>query len=391
MEFMVPEHIFDAICKGMVISCEVVSKKKSEDGFIIESDGIIFSNDGITEDATLTDVETVTVASPVKEERAIEEVGVVSAEPEDGLIDLSGAAPESELQSPKSESDQAKPKLSFGKRGPQFAGMEDPDSQIPDEPEENVNLERRIISSTKELVEFLNGIDPSDPKYAEPEEPVDRDTAVQMDAQLSGGIGADIYIKNVSSGQLVLSDIDVRIRYGDVHNMSRVSPIKLKNSSDLFEAINCKLIEFVNPEEAKKINLSNSKRLAKKEAEINGIEVYDSADDVLDEIEDSYDDHDERFAEHDFRRGITSKSTSRRRRQSRNYYDEHDDYIDDLVDASVNQVPGRLQNVTPYDILKDMSNSAAGESLGEYGFAEQSRPTAGRTNSSGRRAISRRD
>jgi hypothetical protein len=287
-------------------------------------------------------------------------------------------------------------KPSFGERGPQLIGM-DPELEleVPDASEEE-KLEMptsplvKGISSVEEFYKFLEGVNEDDPAANAPQRPVSRAEAVAMEHEGALTAGPQMYIVNTSGGQLVLSDIDIRMRYGDSYNLSRVPAARLKRSSDLFEAIQNNLVKFVTPEEAIKSSRNTERRLMRMEQDIGGVEVYDNTDDIYDDIEfggpdPDYDDRPRRRVSgrsrsrhpddpmprfdvepqvrqarempesRSFRRGIKSRS-----RHPGGYDDYYDDYDEGYDDPSVGRLrrasvrpPRRFRDMGDVDVLRD--------------------------------------
>ena len=291
------------------------------------------------------------------------------------------------------------PKPSFGERGPQLIGM-DPEEKprveegaVDEKPEQAGAFQSQGICSVEEFYKFLEGVDENDPAAQVSQRPLGRSEAVAMEKEGMLRAGPQMFIANMSGGQLVLPDIDVRMRFGDSYNLARIPSAKLKRSSDLFEAIQKGLVKFVTSQEASDRLKKTERRLLRMEQDIGGVEVYDHADDVYDDIGfgepgDEYD-YDDRPRRHEssksrsrhpddpmprfdveprvrkaqelpesreFRRGIRSRS--RRGRYSDDYYDDYDDGYGDpnvgrLRRASVNRAPRRFREMGDMDVLHD--------------------------------------
>jgi hypothetical protein len=147
---------------------------------------------------------------------------------------------------------------------------------------------RKVIDNINDLYDTLASMDMSQIENAQNVEGMTveqrRELAVELEKSGKLGCGFSAYVKNTSGGQLVLSDIDVRIRHGDSYNLGRVSPAKLMDSVELFEAVNMKLLEFIDADTAIALNNATTRRLEKIEEGLNSVDVYDNSDDVYDAI-----------------------------------------------------------------------------------------------------------
>ncbi len=211
--------------------------------------------------------------------------------------------------------------LSFGERGPQLInGEETPESAQPEEQIPVPPATMKHIDNIQSLYEELEKISANGTEHeydiAGMSKDERRQLAVKLEKEGRVGCGFNAYVINKCGGQLVLSDIDIRIRHGDSCNLGRVSPSSLLGSHDLFEAINTGLLKFVDAETATKIGRATERRLAQKEEDIGGIEVYDNSDEVYDSINDSD------FGDYDYDDDPKPKMNSQANRKKATHFDE---------------------------------------------------------------------
>jgi hypothetical protein len=362
MEFYVSPEFADTVGPGTVVTFVVAGKERIQSGILLKAVGQIISG-GLTAVAE--------VASPVAETPEKDDASTGGGETLEGCVDLTSpprtvssftvqddpvaADPVkegvSEKAAEKKDSPVSKSGISFGSRGPELVGVEgevavsdelpaDADDAVPPKPP------GVVVMSKEDFYELLQTIDVNDPANQMPSEPLTREEAVKQEAD--GALtysGAQIYIVNLAPGQLVLSDIGVRMRFGDAYDLSRVPAVALKSSSDLFEAIANNLVKFITRDEMMKISKKTERRLEQASSRMDGIEVYDSADDVYDDIWEGDDDD--------------RQGPQRRKRFSRgaNYRSErYDDEVDVLSRASVNRTPKRFRDVRSIDILAEGEN-----------------------------------
>jgi len=270
IEIWISPEQAEALSVGSIMTLVITEKKKMGDGYLVSGNGA-FVNAGVSiEDAPVEasgdlveDAPSYVNLSGSHDSKPVSSFAAPAAsdsveatEKEEPIVEVAEPASKKiepiEKEPVEKEEPVKESALAFGERGPQLInGEETPrenlaeDKSVAEEKAPQPRVDHRIIDNIKDLYNALSKVDTSqieaDHDVTDMNAEQRRELAVELEKSGKIGCGFSAYVKNICGGQLVLSDIDVRIRHGDSYNLGRVSPSKLMKSVELFEAVNMNL------------------------------------------------------------------------------------------------------------------------------------------------------
>jgi hypothetical protein len=232
----------------------------------------------------------------------------------------------------------------FGERGPSLLGEEvkpQAAADLPVTPIVQKTSGIEVVLTKERFYELLSAIDTSSAKRneaASSASTMSREEAVKAEANGRIRTGFIAYVINKAKGQLVINDMKISVKHGDVINLGGLSADKLKDSADLFELLSANLLEFVAEDKVKAIREAAAKKIAAL-TKSQDDEIFDSPEDAS--------------MWRKRKPGARRKRSSDGRVRRAGEGDDSDDYDYDDSDewdyeqaerVSVNMVPKRLMN-----------------------------------------------